>query len=343
MKNVRSILLLLSVVLLYTTAIAQSAVEYNNTIVRELNPVSAATAAYLDAATHGRDATDANAKLALLVRSLEVARTHLTAIKPYKGYTGLRDSILSYVNLGYTSTASFSGVLTDEEMAALSYEKMKAYMETSDVLNDRLLIYGALIKREQRRFAEKNGFEIETEPKQMEDKFKQVQEVFRYYHQVFLLFFRCNKLENAFVEASNTGKAESLEATRTQLLQATTEGLERIQPLPPINGDASLRQAGKEALQFFDNEAREKMPLIIAYFQKKEKFDKQSAAINKVPAKDRTEQMITSYNANLKAVNDAVGVYNATNQELNTKRTEVTDRFNKATIDFVDRNSPKMK
>lgn len=343
MINVKTCLLAALLCLSGITVSAESAVEYNNTIVRELIPAQAATAAYLDAATHGRNVPEANAKLALMVHALETARTHLQAIKPYKGYTGLRDSILSYVELGYTSAAGFSGILTDEQMSALSYEKMKEYMETSDVLNDRLIAFGAMIRREQKRFADKNGFEIEKEQNPMQEKFKQVQKVFRYYHQVFLIFFKCNKLENSFVEGLTTAKAESLEQTRIQYQQAAEDGLKKIESLPPFDSDPTLGTAGKEALQFFESEAKDKFPLLIGYFQKKEKLDKQAAAINKLAEKDRTDKMIESYNANIKAVNEAIGVYNTTNQELNAKREAVIDRFNKTVVDFLDRNSPKMK
>jgi|GEM_PF-4671105 len=343
MINVRLLLLLLLTCLGYCSAYAQqSPVEYNNSIVREIDPVQSASALYLDAATHGRNAADANAKLAAMVKAIDLARNHVAAIAPYKGYTALRDSVVRYLNLGYTAASGFSGVLSEQDMLALPYEKAKTYMETSDILNDKLTMVNKRIKKEQARFAEKNGFSIETEPKPLDEKLQEVKRVFAYYHSVFLVFFKCNKQEINFVDTLNDGNPKSLEQIRSILQRYTEEGLRRIDTFHAYHNDASLLTASKEALQFYETEAKTKFPLIIDYFQKKDKYDRQSAALKNIEPKDRTDKMIESYKANAKALNDAVEIYNSTNQELNTTRVAVVGKYNKALADFLDRNAPRM-
>ena len=321
----------------------QSALDYNNTVVRELNPVQSATAAYLDAATHGQNPADANAKLATLVTTIGQSKAHVSTMPAYKGYTALRDSVVSYLTLAYSAANGFSGVLTEAEMMALPYEKIKSYMETSDALNDRLTAFNAMIKREQKRFGDKNGFDIETKLNPLDEKFQQAKEVFRYYHRVFLVFLKCNKQEITFIDTLNGGSPASLEPVRARCAAYTTEALRQLDTMSAYNGDGALLKAAKDAVQFYDMEAKTKFPLIIDYFQKKEKSDKQTVALNKREPKDRTPQMIESHNANLKAVYDAAQIYNSTNQELNAKRNTLVDQCNQAIRDFLNRNTPKMK
>jgi hypothetical protein len=298
--------------------------------------------AYLDAAMHGHNAAAANAKLEDLIKILQKGKTNVAAMPPYKSYAGFRDSVINYLNMGYKAATSFSGIFGPEEMMAMPFEKAKAIMEASDVLNDKLNIYSALIKREQKRFAEKNGFSIEVEKNPLDLKLLQVKKVLRYYHTAFLIFFKCNRQEITFLDTLNDGNPKSLETVRSRLQQYTEESLRKFDTFPAFDNDRNLVNASKEALQFFESEAKDKFPVIVEYFQKKEKFDKQAAALDNVPQKDRTNKMIDSYNANLNAVKDAGNQYNSTNQELNAKRAVAIKKYNQAINDFFDKNTPKL-
>ncbi len=342
MMNVRLVIFLLCLCSSYRSVAAQTAAEYNNALMQEISPVSAATAAYLDAATHSHNAPLANAKLAAMLKVMEQAQAHVSAMPGYKGYIGLRDSVLSYLILAHTTAASYSGVMTDEEMMKLSYEKMKNYMETSDDLNDKLTAFNAVIRREQRRFADKNGFIIEAK-RPMDDKFMEIKQVFRYYHKVFLIVFKSSRQEADFIDSLDGGNPKVLELMRTRLQQYTDNGIQQLDTMHGYAGDASYLQSGQEIMAFYEMEAKTKFPILVDYCQKKEKFDRQSAAVLKLPEKDRTDKMIESYNANRKLVVDAMTLYNSANQELNTKRIALVDRYNKVMLNFLDKNAPRMQ
>ena len=147
----------------------------------------------------------------------------------------------------------------------------------------------------------------------------------------------------AFIDTMNGENPKFLEAMRISLQKCTEESLKKFDTLPVFNNDPSLVKAGTEALQFFELESRDKFPIVVDYYQKKEKFDRQNAALNNIPQKDRSQKMIDSYNANLNALNEVINKYNDTNQELNNMRMAVINKYNKAINDFFDRNTPKLK
>jgi MFS superfamily sulfate permease-like transporter len=200
-----------------------------------------------------------------------------------------------------------------------------------------------LIKREQKRFAEREKFSIENNDNQTDNKLQQVKQVLHYYHRAILLFFKCNKIELAFIDSMNQGNTVSLESIRANLQKYTEQSLKNFDTMSAYNNDASLIKASTEALQFFESEAKDKFPILIDYYQKKGKFDRQAAAINNTAPQDRTQKMIDSYNANLNAINEMTDKYNSTNQELNTMRMAVVNKYNKTINDFFDRNTPKLK
>ena len=59
------------------------------------------------------------------------------------------------------------------------------------------------------------------------------------------------------------------------------------------------------------------------------------------PASERTQEMVDQYNAEVKAVNEAVNEFNTINNEMNNARAKAVNGWNQASSAFMDRHVPQ--
>src|SRR5262249_598692 len=152
---------------------------------------------------------------------------------------------------------------------------------------------------------------------------------------VYLNFFKCNWEDNQLVKAMNDKKVNDLEQARSALSSYATEGLKALDTVKPFDGDPSLIVACRNALKFYQQTADKDMPKLTDFYVKSEELDKLKKSMD-AKGSGRTKEDVDAYNKAVNDFNAGVKNFNATNQKVNTGRTQVVNDWNDQEKKFAD-------
>ena len=130
----------------------------------------------------------------------------------------------------------------------------------------------------------------------------------------------------------------ALEQARSKLLEFSADNMKKAQASAAFQGDASLKTAAADLLNFYRMEAEAKLPIISDFILQKENMDKMKSALDAKPEKNRTKEEIDAYNKQVGVFNTAVNKYNTTIQELNTNRTKYLNTWNQTSAAFTSKH-----
>lgn len=345
--TLKAITVLLIGTVLTATANAQSysqPAEYMQVISKELNAIKMDMWDYISSVAHGKSAKKVENRRKDLLNTLSSARSKVSSMGTYKGETALRDSTKAYLAMSYNVINDDYGKIVDmEAIAEESYDAMEAYLRAQELANQKLDAAGDVMEREQKTFAALHEITLLDTKDKTDIKLESASKVIEYYNKVYLVFFKSHKQEAYFLEAMNKSDVNGMQQNSNSMVKIAEEALSKLDTMARFNGEATLLSAAKEVMQFHIMEAKEKAPGQIDYFLKKENFAKIKKAFDAKPSNKRTQEDVDAYNKAVNDMNTGVNQYNATNAEMNKKRTEMLDKWNKTVSAFMDKNTPKYK
>jgi hypothetical protein len=327
-----------------TVKAQKTAVEYLESINKELSAIMTDTWDYTSAVAHGKTARKIDNKRKELIKTSTLAKNRIGRMPAFEGDAGLRDSVVAFLTINYNVlTNDYEKIVNMEEIAEQSYDMMEAYLLAQEKANERLNTAGDRMEAEQKKFAVKNNINLLESKDKVAKKLESAGDVIKYYNEIYLIFFKSFKQEVYLIDAMNRGDLNAMEQNKNALITTSTEGLEKLAAIKPFKGDANLKVACKNMLDFYKEEASTKMPDIIDFYMKKEKLDKVKAAFDAKPEKKRTQQDFDQYNASVNEMNAGSNKYNATNDYLNKTRNTLFEKWNNAAAKFMDVHVPKYK
>ena len=143
------------------------------------------------------------------------------------------------------------------------------------------------------------------------------------------------------MDALNRHDVNAFEQNKNALGKTSTEGLEKLKAVQLYKSDGSLVKACQQLLKFYNEESTTKMAALSKFLISKENYEKIKAAFDAIPEKSRTKEDIDKINKAGAEFNKDLTAYNTTNQELNKKRSELLDNWNKASSEFTDKHIPR--
>jgi hypothetical protein len=166
----------------------------------------------------------------------------------------------------------------------------------------------------------------------------------RYTDKIYILFFKCNWEDGQLFNALNAHKLNDAEQARNSLIGFATEGLQALQTdsLRTFKGNPSLSAGCREALQFYNNMAKNDIPKLTDFYLKEENFDK-IKKILEAKGNNKTKEDVDQYNKSVKDINASANSFNQLNQTLNTRRQEVVQNWENAEKSFRDELIPYYK
>jgi len=262
----------------------------------------------------------------------------------YEGDGSLRDSVLSYLKMSYYIINHDYGKIVDmEEISEQSYDAMEAYITAQEKAHQKLEVAGDMMETEQKIFAASHGITLIENKDKIEKKLETAGKVFSYYNRLYLVFFKSYKQEAYMMDALNKNDINGLKQNTDALGKCSDEGLKYLDTAKAYNGDNTVRMSCKEVLTFYKTEATDKCPVIIDFLVKKENFNKIKDAFNAKSQNARTKADVDEYNKSVADMNKASGEYNTINQELNSKRSLLINKWNETVASFLDKQVPKNK
>ncbi|MDF2435773.1 MAG: hypothetical protein K0Q95_149 [Bacteroidota bacterium] len=322
----------------------KSAVDYMESINKELGAIMADTWDYTSAVAHGKTARKIDNKRKELIKTSVQAKNKIGRMPAFEGDASLRDSVVAFLDINNkVLTQDYEKIVNMEEIAEQSYDQMEAYLLAQEKANERLNAAGDRMEGEQRKFAAKNNINLLENKDKIAKKLESAGDVIKYYNELYLIFFKSYKQEAYLIDAQNRSDLNAMEQNKNALLTNATEGLAKLENIKPFKGDANLKAACKNMLEFYKDEASTKMPVIVNFYMKKEKLEKVKAAFDAKPQNKRTQQDVEQYNAAVNDMNADLNKYNSNNETLNKNRNASVEKWNNAAAKFMDSHVPKYK
>jgi hypothetical protein len=347
MKQItRTLLLGVCISLIFSTSskAQKSAVEYLENINKELTALMTDTWDYTSAVAHGKTARKIDNRRKDLIKTSQLAKNRVNRMPAFEGSTALRDSVAAYLDINYkVLTQDYEKIVDMEEIAEQSYDMMEAYLLAQEKADERLNTAGDRMEAEQKKFAEANNINLVENKDKVAKKLESAGDVIKYYNEIYLIFFKSYKQEAYLMDAMTRSDLNAMEQNKNALATTAAEGLEKLAKISPFKGDANLKAACKNMLEFYKDEAATKMPAIIDFYMKKEKLDKVKAAFDAKPENKRTQQDVDQYNAAANDMNTGLNKYNSNNDALNKNRNSLLDKWNTGAARFMDSHVPKYK
>ena len=173
----------------------------------------------------------------------------------------------------------------------------------------------------------------------MSRKSKKMSEVMNYKDKIYLLFFKCNAQENALMKSLENKDVAAIEQNSNAMAKYAKEGMAALDTINAYDGDATLKNSCKHALQFFLSEA-DKTTDITSYLIKSEAFEQIKKSFESNPNAQKDKEEVKKFNQAVDDLNKGVKDYNQTNQKLNETRHSVYEEWNGAEKDFLDNHVP---
>lgn len=316
--------------------------SYLNFVGEQFSSISNDMMSYTSAVSHGKSARKVEKRRTELMQTIKDAELNMRKLKPFKGDASLRDTVATYFHLNrLVLNEDYSKIVNMEEVAEQSYDKMEAYMLAKEKANEKLDEAYKKAQKQYQAFADKNKIQLLEGSSKLSKKLEQTNKVMKYYNVIYLIFFKSYKDEAYLMDALSKGNISAIEQTKNSLQASSSEGLKKMSPIGSLELDKSLKIACEKILEFYKYESSDKTNELTDFHLKKEKYEKAKKAIDSKRQGERTQSDIDNFNNVLKEYNDSVTKTNKINDELNKKRNETLNAWNKASSDFLDNHIPK--
>jgi len=317
----------------YMTAIAKAHLEMNKKYM-----------AYMSASAHGGRMKKIENLREQVLESITASRYQTIDIPIYKGDNSLRQSSIDYIQLTYNIfNEDYSKIVNMQEIAEQSFDEMQAYLLLQEKSNEKIKEASDKMTQASKTFAAKYNVKLIESKDELSEKMEVAGKLNRYRNDVYLLFFKCNWQEGEIIKAINAKKVNDVEQGRNSLIRFAEEGLKALDTLKTFQGDGSLANACRQALQFYKRTAEVDLPKTTEYFLKVENFEKIKKSMDSKDANSRTKEDIDSYNKAVNEMNTAVNSYNQTNNTVNNKRSQVLQDWQDTETNFNNAHMPYYK
>jgi hypothetical protein len=316
---------------------------YMNVMGQKVDAINESMFKYMSAMAHSSNPRKEEGTRQALLATIETSRKEVAAMKPFKTDASLRDSIVAFLKISYyVINFDYGKLMNLEEVEEQTYDQMEAFYLAQDIASERISASSDRLSVTQKAFAERHGVTIVEGPEtELNKKLMKAGEVNRYHREVYMIFFKVNKQEQYLTTAIAQKDLNAIEQNRSALEMAAKEGLTKLASIKAYSGDASLMEACKQALLFYQTEANSKVKSITSFYLKEDEFNKMKAAFDAKKQSDKTQADVDKYNSGVNDLNAAAKASNTVVTELNTNRASVVNGWNNASTKFLDKHVPK--
>ncbi len=318
-----------------------SPVEYLQFMNQESDAITKEMWSYVKAAAHSGNARKIDKRRTALIETIYSAQRRVSKAPGYKGDFNYRNALTNYYRMTYNIMKEDFGKIVDmEAIAEQSYDLMEAYITAKEEAHKKLDETQDELINQQEIFANTYQIKLISSTDKKTEKLNKASKAFNYYNQVYLIFFKSYKQDMYLQEALASNNLGTIEQNKTALSSLAAEGLAKLDTFPRYGTDISIKLAAQNLLKFFQEEADKHMPLIMNYYLSKEQFEKTKAAFDAKRQSDRTKQDIDGFNKAVDDYNKSVSTYNTLSANLFKQKSDLLNRWNKASEQFFSVHVP---
>jgi hypothetical protein len=301
--------------------------------------------AYISASAHSRRAKKIEKLRVTALESINNAKYKTIDLPKYKGDNFLRQASIDYIQFCYRIfNEDYTKIVNMEEIAEQSVDQMQAFLLLEEKTSDKLHEASENLAFAEKQFAAKYNVNLVDSKSELTDKMGMAGKVNTYCDQLYIIFFKCNWEDGQLFKALNAKNLNDAEQARNSLIGFAQEGLDQLKAdsLRTFQGNPVLASSCREALQFYNNMAQNEIPKLTDFYLKEENFDKIKKALE-AKGSNKTKDDVDQYNKAVKDINSSVSSFNELNQDLNKRRQQVVEDWEKAEKEFRDELIPYYK
>lgn len=329
----------LALICTFCKAQDDNAGTYMDKVNKPLRDVNQKYMSYISASSHG-SIRKADRKRQLMMEQIDKSELAISQLPYYKGDKDLQQSAMAYLKLtADMQNENYSKIVNLEEISEQSYDNMEAYILLKKKVAEKMNEASEVQYKSQEDFAAKNNITLIKNESEASQNMKKMGAVMDYQEKMYLLFFKCNSQEASMMKAIEKKDVTAMEQLKNAMVKYANEGLEVLDTTKSFEGDASLKNACKKALEFFKKEG-DKTSITTDYLMKTEAFGQIKKSFESNPSAKNDKNEIAKYNKAVNEMNTAVNTSNQNSQYLNQARTEAYDKWNNTQKSFLDTHVP---
>ncbi|MCU0447268.1 MAG: hypothetical protein MUE85_20425 [Microscillaceae bacterium] len=297
---------------------------------------------YASAVAHNKSARKVENRRKELLASALQAKKEIATMPPYQNDKALRDSTAAYIEKYYhVLNDDYDKIINLEEISEQSYDLMEAYFKAQDLVADKLDQANDGVEQALEAFAARHQVRLIENEDELGKKLAATSKVNQYHRELFLIMFKCSNQEKYLLEAIAKKDILAMEQSKNNLAQYADENLKKLATIKSFNNDASLLNACRQIITFYQSEAKTQMPAILDFYVKEANFQKIKKAFELKKESERTKADVDAFNKAVNEMNVAVNKSNTVGKSLNEKRRAAGDNWNNASRKFLDTHTPK--
>lgn len=336
-----SILLLAFTLVSHSQQKFKTAVDYLNFVSDEQKTISKNMWKYTKAIAHSKSDRNVNSRRKVLIKSIERAIIKINRAESFEG-DEYKQQVLEYLNFNKDLlNQDYAKIIDMKAVAEQSYDAMEAYMMTQKLADEKMAESQAKYELNFYKFAAKHNINIIESESDLSKKMAISNAVFDDYNNMYLIFFKVYINEVYLLDAQGRNDVAAIQQNANALSQTAREALKILDTVSNYKNDKSVVKATKEVLNFFIDEAENKIPVMIDFLVLNEDMNKITETLEKTPERKRTKKQIDDYNKKVKEINKAVKNYNKITTELNNNRQKALNKLNSANDQFLSKHIPK--
>lgn len=319
----------------------KNALEYMEFIDEQQEDIPKRMWRYTKAIAHSRSDRAVENKREKLVETIEDAMKKISSKPGYEG-DDFKKQVLTMLEFNKNLlNDDYEKIIDMKAVAEQSYDAMEAYMKAQEMADEKMEEVQKTYETNYYTFANIHNIKIIEGETDLGKKMAKSNEVFKYYKKMYLIYFKVFVNEIYLMDALNAGDVNGIQQNTNALSMSAEEGLKTLDTVVSYDGDKSLIEMTKKSFKFFQDEADNKMPILIDFLVLNEDMQKSQEALDNTPKRKRTQEQIDKFNAMVNDFNTAVKTYNRTNSDLNRNRSVIVKTMNEANQAFLSRHIPK--
>lgn len=319
----------------------KNALEYMEFIDEQQEDIPKRMWRYTKAIAHSRSDRAVENKREKLVETIEDAMKKISSKPGYEG-DDFKKQVLTMLEFNKNLlNDDYEKIIDMKAVAEQSYDAMEAYMKAQEMADEKMEEVQKTYETNYYTFANIHNIQIIEGETDLGKKMAKSNEVFKYYKKMYLIYFKVFVNEIYLMDALNAGDVNGIQQNTNALSMSAEEGLKTLDTVVTYDGDKSLIETTKKSFKFFQDEADNKMPILIDFLVLNEDMQKSQEALDNTPKRKRTQEQIDKFNAMVNDFNTAVKTYNRTNADLNRNRSVIVKTMNEANQAFLSRHIPK--
>lgn len=323
-----------------TTTLAQSPVDYMNSVYAPYEELEDETWAYLKAVIKGKSARTIRKKEKVLVDAYTDAINRVYKVKKYQGDEILKPAVLDYLRITkQMMNDEYSKIVDMEEIAEKSYDAMEAYLMAKEEVSEKRSQEYEKLSNAQKEFAKQHNVElVDGTLNERQLNIQRANKCLGYDNELFLMFFKAHHQEGYVREAIQSKDLNALEQSLSTLGQYADEGLEKLKEIKSHNGDASLKDATKKVLTFYKQEAEKDLIPATDFLLLSQDFEKLKKRMDSKGQKNLSKDEINKFNDKVNELNGAVDQFNRLLEKVHKNRVSKTGEYQKIREQFLQKN-----